>query len=101
MSEFLKIDLDELINLCLIDGYSLYWFLYMKKILDLSEEDLTVRFHERYELLQEIETIESEFESKYPFGHFTDNYERYKTFLDFINAFKDQKLIEQQEVPCK
>lgn len=87
-------------NLSLIDGYSLYWFLYKKRILDLSdtpEVDLAVQFHERYELLQEIETIENEFESKYPFGHFTDNNARYKTFLDFINAFKDLKTIKKQE----
>ena len=101
MSDNLKISLEEMFNLSLIDGYSLYWFLYKKKILDLSdmpEEEFALKFHERYELLQEIETIESEFESKFPFGYFTNNYERYKKFLDFTNAFKSLKLIEKQEV---
>ena len=100
MCDFLKIDQNELINLCLIDGYSLYWFLYKKKIMELSDipkERLVEQFHDRYELLQEIETIEDEFERRYPFGHFTSNYERYKTFLDFINAFKDIKTIKAQE----
>jgi len=54
MSDNLKISLEEICNLSLIDGYSLYWFLYKKKILDLSDipkEELANQFHKPFSLL--------------------------------------------------
>ena len=54
MSKKLKISLEEMCNLSLIDGYSLYWFLYKKKILDLSDipkEELANQFHKPFSLL--------------------------------------------------
>lgn len=100
MCDILQIDQDDLINLWLIDGYALYWFLYKKRLLDITdipEPEFVDQFHERYELLQEIENIENEFEDKYPYGHFNTNYDRYTTFLDFINAYKDLKTIKEHE----
>ena len=120
ISDVLDIDLNEIIHLCMIDGgISRYWLPIDKLLEDLSElldrEDATdniheikinlaQQFHDRYDIIKDIESLEQKFKKKYK--NFNSDLEQNRAFLDFIDTLHDEavmtsEIIEEPSVPVE
>lgn len=109
ISDLLDIDINKIINLCLTDGgYSRFWFPIAKLIDDIPDllddenetdkiyeikQDLAKQFHERYEILKDIDSLERQFNKK--FKQFSSDLEQHRAYLDFIDMVHTQTFIEQ------
>lgn len=113
ISEVLNISLDKVINASLVDGVLPYWLSYQQILTEISnkegsitEEDyqdavdtLTSEIDSDFEDIQGFTAYESEFESLYPFGHFTDLHKRRTHFITFLRSRREVKEILEEEVP--
>ena len=112
ISELLDIEFEEILQLCLVDGgYYKYWLNIDKFIDDTSKlvdspdstdniydikTDLKHQFHERFEIISDIDSLESKFKKK--FRHFKSDIDQHRTFLDFIDILHSEHIIEVEEV---
>ena len=111
ISTLLDLEFDEVLELVLVDGgYYRYWVNIDKFIEDTSDLidspdstdniyeikiDLRQQFHERFEIISDIYSLESKFKKK--FRHFNSDIEQHRTFLDFIDILHSEHIIEVEE----
>ncbi len=111
ISTLLDLEFDEVLELVLVDGgYYRYWVNINKFIEDTSDLidspdstdniyeikiDLRQQFHERFEIISDIDSLESKFKEK--FRHFKSDIEQHRTFLDFIDILHSEQIIEGEE----
>ncbi|MFW9939390.1 MAG: hypothetical protein ACFFFT_00020 [Candidatus Thorarchaeota archaeon] len=113
ISEALDIPLDTIINVCLLDGIFPLWLPYQKLLNDISdkespikEEDyqdilywLSTHVHSNIESIENLSSLENEFEEEYPFGSFQDLQERRDEFIKFLRSYNEVEDIEVEEIP--